>query len=108
MVYSVSANIYGHASGHASASQSSPAMLPPSSLAVFTLFGALAASLDISERSLTPVIDVGYAKLQGITAANGAYQWLGVRYAQPPLGRLRFEAPQKVLGDGSLVVKNQV
>lgn len=41
-----------------------------------------------------PVIDVGYTKYQGITHRNGVTQWLGIRYAAPPLGHLRFAEPR--------------
>ncbi|KAL7924566.1 alpha/beta-hydrolase [Trichoderma austrokoningii] len=41
-----------------------------------------------------PVIDLGYAKYRGVRLDAGIDQFLGMRFAQAPLGRLRFRAPQ--------------
>ncbi|KIW27851.1 uncharacterized protein PV07_07552 [Cladophialophora immunda] len=35
-----------------------------------------------------------YASYKGTALANGVTQWLGMRYAAPPTGSLRFAAPQ--------------
>jgi hypothetical protein len=40
------------------------------------------------------VVDLGYARYRGETLSNGVAQWLGIRYAAPPLGPLRFSVPQ--------------
>ncbi|KAF2762517.1 vacuolar triacylglycerol lipase [Pseudovirgaria hyperparasitica] len=40
------------------------------------------------------VVDLGYSKYQGQVQANGISTWFGMRYAAPPLGALRFAAPQ--------------
>ncbi|KAL4969240.1 putative triacylglycerol lipase [Aspergillus stella-maris] len=47
------------------------------------------------------VVDLGYAQYRGQTLSNGIAQWLGIRYAAPPLGSLRFSAPQnpEVVGE---------
>jgi hypothetical protein len=39
------------------------------------------------------VVDLGYAKYAGRVVGDGTTQWLGMRYASPPLGPLRFRAP---------------
>ncbi|KAK5133937.1 hypothetical protein LTR08_007057 [Meristemomyces frigidus] len=39
------------------------------------------------------VVHLGYATYRGVVGANGVTKWLGVRYAAPPLGDLRFAAP---------------
>lgn len=44
--------------------------------------------------SSSAVVDLGYAKYQGITNEAGINQYLGLRYAAPPLGDLRWRAPQ--------------
>ncbi|QGA22310.1 hypothetical protein EYB26_010026 [Talaromyces marneffei] len=44
-----------------------------------------------------PVVDLGYAKYRGSTTSAGVIQFLGMRYAAPPLGNLRFRAPQNPL-----------
>ncbi|KLU82420.1 para-nitrobenzyl esterase [Magnaporthiopsis poae ATCC 64411] len=43
--------------------------------------------------AVDPLVDLGYTKVQGVAEAGGATRWLGVRYAAPPLGVLRFAAP---------------
>ncbi|KAL7898272.1 Alpha/Beta hydrolase protein [Trichoderma sp. SZMC 28014] len=42
-------------------------------------------------------VDVGYSVYQGQALPNGVSQWLGIRYAAPPLGELRFAPPQDPL-----------
>lgn len=51
---------------------------------------------------LGPVVDLGYSKYQGDTYPGGISQWLGVRYAQPPVGDLRFAAPLAVQKNSTL------
>ena len=46
---------------------------------------------------VSTLVDVGYAQYQGATVGNGVNQWLGIRYAAPPLGDLRWRAPQPPL-----------
>ncbi|KAJ7056825.1 Alpha/Beta hydrolase protein [Mycena amicta] len=57
-------------------------------LALFILF---ATSALVSAQ--TPIVDLGYAKYQGSTTAN-ITSFLGIRYAQVPLGDLRFREPR--------------
>ncbi|KAJ7314680.1 Alpha/Beta hydrolase protein [Mycena albidolilacea] len=43
----------------------------------------------------TPVIDLGYAQYQGtVNTTTNITTFLGIRYAAPPVGNLRFRAPQ--------------
>ena len=44
--------------------------------------------------AVDPLVDLGYSKVQGAAQQIGITQWLGVRFAAPPLGQLRFAAPQ--------------
>lgn len=44
--------------------------------------------------ALDTVVDLGYAKYRGQSPSNGTVEWLGIRYAAPPVGNLRFAAPQ--------------
>ena len=40
-------------------------------------------------------VDLGYAIYEGFVEPNGVVtRWLGMRFAAPPLGNLRFRAPQ--------------
>ncbi|KAG1875450.1 Alpha/Beta hydrolase protein [Suillus subalutaceus] len=42
-----------------------------------------------------PIVDLGYAQYQGsVDTATNTTSFLGVRYAAPPLGNLRWAAPQ--------------
>lgn len=41
-----------------------------------------------------PIADLGYAKYQGVRPDTGVDQFLGMRYANAPLGNLRFWAPE--------------
>ena len=43
--------------------------------------------------AVDPLVDVGYTKYQGTSLSNGISQWLGIRYATPPTGNLRYRAP---------------
>lgn len=47
--------------------------------------------------ALDTVVHLGYASYRGQALPNGITQWLGLRYAAPPLGALRFAAPQDPL-----------
>ncbi|OJJ50739.1 hypothetical protein ASPZODRAFT_55150 [Penicilliopsis zonata CBS 506.65] len=40
-----------------------------------------------------PIVDLGYAAYQGVGLPAGVTQFLGLRYAAPPLGERRFRAP---------------
>ncbi|KAJ3828456.1 Alpha/Beta hydrolase protein [Lentinula raphanica] len=52
----------------------------------------------------TPVIDLGYAKYQGeFDSASNVTNYLGVRYAAPPTGDLRWRAPQTPIVNSSVV-----
>lgn len=49
----------------------------------------------MSSRSENPVVDLTYAKYQGVRDKTyGVDKYLGMRYAEAPLGDLRFRAPQ--------------
>ncbi|KAJ7307855.1 Alpha/Beta hydrolase protein [Mycena albidolilacea] len=44
---------------------------------------------------VSPIVDLGYAQYQGtVNTANNVTHFLGIRYAAPPSGDLRFRAPQ--------------
>lgn len=55
-------------------------------------------------RSLGPTVDLGYATYQGYhDDTYGLNVWKSIRYAAPPVGNLRWQAPQPPTGNGSLV-----
>ncbi|GKT55100.1 carboxylic ester hydrolase [Colletotrichum tofieldiae] len=39
-------------------------------------------------------VDLGYARYSGNVLPSGVNQFLGMRYAAPPIGNLRWRAPQ--------------
>ncbi len=41
----------------------------------------------------SPIVDLGYARYEGNAFPNGVTKWLGMRYAAPPVGNLRFARP---------------
>jgi hypothetical protein len=54
-------------------------------------------------------VDLGYAKYTGTSAAdNKIVKWLGIRYAAPPVGTLRFKAPQDPIVNNTVQVANAV
>ncbi|KAJ6577853.1 Alpha/Beta hydrolase protein [Mycena capillaripes] len=64
----------------------SPHLLATAATALFTISLA---------KAQTPIVDLGYAQYQGaVNTANNITHFLGIRYAAPPLGDLRFRAPQ--------------
>ncbi|KAE8145133.1 Alpha/Beta hydrolase protein [Aspergillus avenaceus] len=50
--------------------------------------------LFVSLAATQNVVDLEYARYTGESISNGVAQWLGIRYAAPPTGPLRFAAPQ--------------
>ncbi|KAJ7122163.1 Alpha/Beta hydrolase protein [Mycena epipterygia] len=57
-------------------------------LALFTVFMC-------SRAQTAPIVDLGYAYYQGmVDTASNITNFLGIRYAAPPLGDLRFRGPQ--------------
>ncbi|TVY62708.1 Lipase [Lachnellula suecica] len=58
-----------------------------------------AANIDLT-------VDLGYSKYQGQNENNGVSHWWGIRYAAPPVGDLRFRAPQDPAVDTTLQQAN--
>ena len=90
-------------------------MLSPVALSLLALVaGAVAQSLPTLTSPLGPVVNLGYAAFAGNTTApsgelNGPVAFFGgIPYAQPPLGDLRFRAPQMLnenfTGNGTTTV----
>ena len=53
--------------------------------------------LDNGRQSQDPIVDLIYAQYEGTALEIGVNQFLGIRYAAPPLGDLRFRAPEDLV-----------
>ncbi|KAF9064189.1 Alpha/Beta hydrolase protein [Rhodocollybia butyracea] len=75
-------------------------------LAILLPFAVASPSPHIHSRNNNdvPIIDLGYAKYQGVfDSLNNVTSYLGMRYAAPPTGELRFRAPQAPANDDGVV-----
>ncbi|KAH0833387.1 Alpha/Beta hydrolase protein [Lanmaoa asiatica] len=62
-----------------------------------------AATLATSVNMTAPIVNLGYAQYQGyFDAQNNITNFLSIRYAAPPLGTLRFQAPQPPLTESGV------
>ncbi|KAM0350652.1 hypothetical protein ACHAPU_003139 [Fusarium lateritium] len=44
--------------------------------------------------AVNPTVDLGYSTYKGSDLGNGVSEWLGLRFAAPPVEALRFQPPQ--------------
>jgi len=70
----------------------------------------LASVLAISQtvRAVDPIVALNYTTYAGTALPNGISQWLGMRFAAPPLGNLRFAAPQDPVVNMTVTMANKV
>lgn len=68
----------------------------------------LAASLIKLVFAVPPLVDVNYTKYLGSELPNGVSQWLGIRFAAPPVGNLRFRAPVDPLKNDTVQIADEV
>jgi hypothetical protein len=63
---------------------------------VLLVIAGVVAGVLTSSHSLpkSAIIDLGYARYQGSSLYNDVDQYLGMRFAKPPLDDLRFRAPE--------------
>ncbi|KFY15435.1 hypothetical protein V491_05684 [Pseudogymnoascus sp. VKM F-3775] len=63
-------------------------------LCIVCLFG-ITSSLPAPSKGtiLSSIVDLGYSKYEGTVLEAGVNQYLGMRYAAPPVGDLRWRAP---------------
>lgn len=74
-----------------------------------TMFRSLVlAFLPILVLSVDPLVTLDYTSYAGTTLPNGISQWLGIRYAAPPLGNLRFSAPQDPVANSTIQIADHV
>lgn len=72
-----------------------------------TIF-ALISALTVKVIAVQSLVDLGYAEYEGTGLANGVSQWLGIRFAAPPLGDLRFRAPADPLTNSTVILAKEV
>ena len=48
------------------------------------------------------IVDVDYARYRGVAMENGVTEWLGLRFAAPPLGDKRFARPKDPLPENEV------
>ncbi|KAF2096265.1 acetylcholinesterase [Rhizodiscina lignyota] len=76
--------------------------------ACYLLFGTLLYYLTIVEAGRLPQVDLGYEIHEATTynATTQLYAFNNIRYAQPPIGDLRFSAPVPPTGRNTTVQKS--
>lgn len=75
-------------------------------LYILSLFVTFVLSLPAEPNQ--DVVDLGYSSYQGTSLDNGVSRWLGIRYAAPPVGDLRFRAPKDPLKTTTLQMATAV
>lgn len=64
-------------------------------LALFALLSLAEGNpLRSSRGNTSPLVDLGHARYEGTALNTGVNQFLGMRYAAPPLDDLRWREPQ--------------
>lgn len=66
------------------------------------------ALLSVSSAALNPQINLGYATYEGTSLSNGVNQFLGMRYAAPPLKENRFKRAVAPLEETGIVMAKEV
>lgn len=64
--------------------------------AFVALAGRAASSSTAGELTEGPVVDVGYAAFLGNASVPGVHFFGSIRFAQPPLGELRWQPPAEL------------
>lgn len=63
---------------------------------------ALSTASPVSPSSASPIVDLGYSRYQGTLLSTMVDQYLGISYAAPPMGDLRWRAPADPLLNSTL------
>ena|ERR1700733_2153786 len=77
-----------------------------STVSSLLVFAATISAYPVDPSS--PTVNLGYTQYQGTNLENGITQWLGMRYAAPPVGSLRFRAPQDPIPNSALQIADTV
>ena len=65
------------------------------------LLGLLAIT---ATQAVETLVELDYAKYDGVANDTGVTHWLGMRYAAPPVGDLRFAPPQDPKDEGENII----
>lgn len=60
-----------------------------------------------SVRPIPNIVDLGYSQYEGVVLEAGVNQWLGIQFAAPPVGDLRWRAPQDPVTTQTLQQANE-
>jgi carboxylesterase type B len=71
-------------------------------MAIVLVAGILGDLLSASPLARSPssplarsaIVELGYSRYQGVALSNGVDEYMGMRYAKPPLNELRFRGPE--------------
>lgn len=69
---------------------------------------ALYASVVLGDGNINTTVDLGCNKYEGVTTPKDITKWLGMRYAAPPVGDLRFMPPEDPPCSDAVQVADQV
>jgi len=58
--------------------------------------------------AVAPLVNLNYTSYLGTALSDGISQWVGMRYAAPPLGNLRFAAPADPIANSTTQIANKV
>lgn len=75
---------------------------------MFYLRAVVASALLAAASAVDPTVQLNYTTYQGTALPGGITQWLGIRYAAPPLGDLRFAAPQDPVVNDTVQIADAV
>lgn len=67
-------------------------LFPPSTAPLLLLYLVLTSACPFPKQR-PPRVDLGYTRYEGVRLQNGVDAFLGMRYAKPPVGDLRWRAP---------------
>ena len=58
----------------------------------------------VASRAVDTLVELDYAKYEGVVHSTGVTHWLGMRFAAPPTDELRFAPPQDPKDGGDKVI----
>lgn len=71
---------------------------------IVALLLAFAEGSPRQEKGFSTLVDLGYSRYQGVRGGKDVTAWWGIRFAAPPVGDLRWRAPQEPLNTGEEVI----